>query len=330
MRLLLICLALIVSGPLGVTAQDARTVPDAGGKFMDVDGIELYVVEQGDPSGLAVLLVHGFGGSVVSWRFVIPALAEAGYHVVAFDRPPYGLADKRTDIEWDANTYNRLTVGLMDVLRIERAVLVGHSGGGGLIANMWAEHRDRISGLVFAAGAVVTGNTEADAWYTAQGSSGEESGLGGLAGATGIIDPNSPFAQVAVRAFLTPETLADIFRSTFYDQSRIPDDAIEAYGRILTQPGWEAAFLKLLSSGMAENLYTPDDLADIDVPTLLIWGKEDTWVPYKVGEALANAIPTAELITYELTGHVPMEERVEWFIPDLLAFLERAKLEEVP
>lgn len=55
-----------------------------------VDGVELHVVEAGPADGKAVLLLHGFPDSAELWRFQIPALAAAGYHVVAADLRGFG------------------------------------------------------------------------------------------------------------------------------------------------------------------------------------------------------------------------------------------------
>lgn len=74
---------------------DPTQLADEGGQFVDVDGASVYYIERGDPENPAVLLLHGFLGSVVDWTNVIDVLAEAGYHVIAFDRPPF--ANSRAD-----------------------------------------------------------------------------------------------------------------------------------------------------------------------------------------------------------------------------------------
>jgi pimeloyl-ACP methyl ester carboxylesterase len=64
-------------------------------------------------------------------------------------------------------------------------------------------------------------------------------------------------------------------------------------------------------------------LAQSATPILLIWGEEDTWVPLAVGQRLHQLLPAADWITYRDVGHLPMEENVEQFNTDLLAFLAR-------
>jgi len=320
-----IVLALLMSlaciGP--AFAQDDAPILDADARYIEVDGASIYVIERGDPDGLPVMLLHGFGGSVFTWRYTIDPLAEAGYHVIAFDRPPYGLSEKSADFDWTGTAYADLTVGVMDALGIDAAVLVGHSAGGAVIADVAALYPERVLGLDFAAGAVITGDAEADAWFTqqAEAQDSDGGGLNGLAGNLRDINPNSPLAQLAVRAILTPERFADLLTSAYYSPEDVPADAVEGYGRPLTVPGWEAAFLKLLSGGMSAPTYTSELWDTLSVPVLLQWGENDTWVSPVVGRALSERIDGSVLKIYPETGHIAMEEQIDAFNTDLLAWL---------
>ena len=96
--------------------------------FANTNGIKMHYVEVG--SGPLVVLCHGWPESWYSWRHQLPALAEAGFHVVAPDQRGYGQTDKPEPIE----AYNILNlvsdiVGLVNTLGEERAVIVGHDWG---------------------------------------------------------------------------------------------------------------------------------------------------------------------------------------------------------
>ncbi len=321
--LIVLALLLFLACIVPAVAQDDAPILDADARYIEVDGASIYVIERGDPDGLPVMLLHGFGGSVFTWRYTIDPLAEAGYHVIAFDRPPYGLSEKGANFDWTGTAYADLTVGVMDALDIDAAVLVGHSAGGAVIADVAALYPERVLGLDFAAGAVITGDAEADAWFTQQAEAQESDGggLNGLAGNLRDINPNSPLAQLAVRAILTPERFADLLTSAYYSPEDVPTDALEGYGRPLTVPGWEGAFLKLLSGGMSAPTYTPELWDTVSVPVLLQWGENDTWVSPVVGRALSERIDGSVLKIYPETGHIAMEERIEAFNADLLAWL---------
>jgi pimeloyl-ACP methyl ester carboxylesterase len=113
--------------------------------FVDVGGgITLHVLEQG--SGPAVVLCHGFPGLGYSWRHQLPALAAAGYRVVAPDLRGYG----RSSAPPDPSDYDRAhtvadMVGLLDALGIEQAVFAGHDFGAALTWDLpqWAPGRVR-------------------------------------------------------------------------------------------------------------------------------------------------------------------------------------------
>ena len=97
-------------------------------RFIETNGIRMHIAEQGE--GPLVLLCHGFPEFWYSWRHQLPALAEAGYHVVAPDQRGYGRTDRPEPIE----TYNMLQVsgdivGLVHALGEERAIIAGHDWG---------------------------------------------------------------------------------------------------------------------------------------------------------------------------------------------------------
>jgi pimeloyl-ACP methyl ester carboxylesterase len=110
------------------------------------NGVALHCAEEG--SGPLVLLLHGFPECWASWRHQIPALAQAGFRVVAPDLRGYGTSDKPRGL----NAY-RLDVLAEDVARLvvalgaDRAAVVGHDWGGALTwyAAMW--HPERVSRL---------------------------------------------------------------------------------------------------------------------------------------------------------------------------------------
>jgi pimeloyl-ACP methyl ester carboxylesterase len=97
-------------------------------RFVETNSIKMHIAEQG--KGPLVVLCHGFPESWYSWRHQLPALSNAGYHVVAPDQRGYGQTDRPEAIE----AYNILEltadiVGLVDALNQEHAVIVGHDWG---------------------------------------------------------------------------------------------------------------------------------------------------------------------------------------------------------
>ena len=97
-------------------------------RFVQTNGIRMHYVEAG--SGPLVVLCHGFPESWYSWRHQIPALAQAGFHVVAPDMRGYGQTDRPEAVEaYDIFQLTGDIVGLVNALSEKPAVIVGHDWG---------------------------------------------------------------------------------------------------------------------------------------------------------------------------------------------------------
>jgi pimeloyl-ACP methyl ester carboxylesterase len=109
--------------------------------------INMEVYELGE--GFPVILAHGFPELAYSWRFQMPALAEAGYRVIAPNQRGYGETDKPEPVEaYDIRHLCGDMVGLMDTLGLEKAIFVGHDWGGPVVWNMPLLYPDRVAGVV--------------------------------------------------------------------------------------------------------------------------------------------------------------------------------------
>jgi pimeloyl-ACP methyl ester carboxylesterase len=107
------------------------------------DGVELNVIEAGE--GPLVVLCHGFPELAYSWRHQIPALAAAGYRVIAPDMRGYGSSSAPTEIEaYDILSLCGDMAGLLDAVGEQQAVFVGHDWGANVTWWMAAIHPERV------------------------------------------------------------------------------------------------------------------------------------------------------------------------------------------
>ena len=121
------------------TSISTRTVP--------TNGVELRVTEAG--SGPPVILAHGFPELAYSWRHQVPALADAGYHVLAPDQRGYGGSSRPAAVEdYDIMALTGDLVGLLDDLGEERAVFVGHDWGSMVVWHTALLAPERCAGVV--------------------------------------------------------------------------------------------------------------------------------------------------------------------------------------
>lgn len=118
-------------------------------RLVETNGVALQVVEAGDRDAPVVVLAHGFPELAYSWRHQIPALADAGYHVLAPNQRGYGRSSAPHAIE----DYNIVALtgdiaGLLDDVSAAKAVIVGHDFGAVVAWNMPLFHPDRVAGVV--------------------------------------------------------------------------------------------------------------------------------------------------------------------------------------
>lgn len=318
-------LLLVIIGLLMVNSVFAQeeTVPpqdlaDPDGAFIMIDDIEFYYIARGDEDAPVVMLLHGFGGSTFTWRDNMDVLVKAGYRVVAYDRPPFGLSDKTANLDLSASVQAEQAIKLMDALGIKTATLIGHSAGGGVISFIIAQYPERVDAVVFVAGAVAVPSQDPEA--TPDPNRGG-SPIGGIGEMAANLDPNNPIAQNLVRQFLTPERFVGMLISAYHPSFEVTQDIQDGYARVLRVNGWEAGLISLFQAREGGMPMDFDKFAQFDKPMLIIWGEGDTWVPLSRGEAIHAFFPQSQLITYPMVGHMAMEEATDLFNADVLAFL---------
>jgi len=265
-------------------------------RYATVDGHRLRYVRTGH--GPAVVLVHGFGSSIYTWKDVIPGLA-ADRQVVALDLPGFGLSDRPADLT--VEDLPRAVVGVMEVLGISRAVLVGNSMGGAAVALVAAVAPERCGALV-------------------------------LIDAAGFdMDPRDQPALVrvvlsplgAMLARLPGKRLAVelVLRQVLHDPRLVTDERVAEYLRAARRPGSVAALRSLGASLRGRPGVVQDALARVRAPTLVVWGKEDDWIPLRDAARFAAAIAGAKEMVIADAGHLPQEERPQELLRVLREFL---------
>ncbi len=289
--------------PLPEIGADARTLADENGRFIEVDGLDTYYIEAGPADGQVLMLLHGFGGSTVSWRDNIQPLADAGYRVIAYDRPNFGLTEKRVETDVAAPAQAEFAMRLMDALNVESAVMVGHSAGGGVISFFALDYPERVDGLIYVAGAVGSAG-------------GAPSGLSDVL----MFPPFTRWFRIGARLLLTPERFNGLLGSAYGSDFVVTDEVQAGYGRVLSTRNWDEGFVGIIRDS-ARNTFPVERLPEITMPALLIWGAADSWVPLAAGERLEAALPNADLVIYEALGHLPMEEAPERFNQDVMDWI---------
>ena len=220
----------------------------------------------GTPS---ILLLHGFGESLVGWQGVFDRLA-ATHHVTAVDLPGFGLSDKPPG-GYDLDGYVRRVSTLLEGLPAPR-VVVGHSMGGEVAAAVALAHPGLVDRLVLMAPA------------------GDSVGLAGLAHDVSPMEATAVGSWEAARAWALP-----IHAPTWLDDGELSDYS----------PTTDPAFRDAAEAVMREFDFTAlrQRYAGLELPVLLLWGEWDPVIPFAVGERLLQTLPCARLVVWPRTLH---------------------------
>lgn len=116
----------------------------------DTNGIRMGFYEAGPKTdALPLVLCHGWPEIAFSWRHQIKALSEAGIRVIAPDQRGYGATDRPDGVEaYDIENLTADLVGLLDHLKIDKAIFVGHDWGGFIVWQMPLRYPSRVAGVI--------------------------------------------------------------------------------------------------------------------------------------------------------------------------------------
>jgi pimeloyl-ACP methyl ester carboxylesterase len=118
-------------------------------RVIETNGVQLHTVEAGESGAPLVVLAHGFPELAYSWRHQIPALAAAGYHVLAPDQRGYGRSTRPADIAaYNVADLSADLIGLLDDVGADQAVFIGHDWGAQVVWGSAQLHPDRVAAVV--------------------------------------------------------------------------------------------------------------------------------------------------------------------------------------
>ncbi|MBL8968722.1 MAG: alpha/beta fold hydrolase [Spirochaetaceae bacterium] len=279
--------------------ERSRLFEERGGAFVQAGPALTHYFDFGDPAARSTLVfLHGFCGTGLEAAAIAAPFVEAGYRVVAPDWPGAGLSEALP-----ACTMANL-VAWLDAfggeLGLGRFALAGHSLGGFLAAAYAADHPDSVEALVLLDPAGFK----------------EEFGdrVRALASSRFFVD---------AAAFLYIPWYYELFQygSVFEDRERAPEEILAfAAASLATRAGREG--VKTIAGGIIAREPDLDDLAAVEAPVLLVWGKEDRVLPYQHWTKFIAALPAGALLrSLEDCGHAPHLEKPAETAEIMLDFL---------
>jgi non-heme chloroperoxidase len=236
-------------------------------------GVELDVIESGDPAGVPLILLHGISDSAPSMRPLMNEL-PAGIRAIAITQRGHGDSDKPAG-PYTTDAFVADAVAVMDRLGVKKGVVLGHSMGSVVAQRLAVTHPERLSGLILeGAFPTLANNPDVKGFYD-----------GMIAPLTGPLDPATAREfQVSTMARPVPPAFLEL---------------VVAESQKLPAHAWKAILQDMMAADRS------DDLRGLRVPTLILWGDQDAFTKAEHQKVLTEKIAGSRLHVFEGTGHDP-------------------------
>lgn len=235
-----------------------------------------------------VLLLHGWGCDSTIFSFIQTGLSDKASLLVP-DFPGHGKSGE-PPAAWGVGEYAQQIVALMDELGIPQADIIAHSFGGRVGVYMAAHYPNRVNKLVITGGA----------------------------GIRKPISQSQQKRQSRYKRYTAMLNAAKLFKPLHSAVDSLQNALRQRYGSpdyIKLSPNMRGTFVKVVS----EDLFPL--LSQIQAPTLLIWGSEDTETPLWMGQQMEQAIPDAGLVIFEGRSHFAFVEEWQRFLLIIKEFI---------
>lgn len=310
-----------------------------------VNGVQLRVLEAGPADGPLVLLAHGFPELAYSWRHQVPALAAAGFRVIAPDQRGYGGSSRPDDVDaYDIAALTGDLVGLIDLAGARRAAVVGHDWGAVVAWSTALLHPDRVAAVAglsvppvprpltppTAAFRRIFGDNffyilyfqqpgVADAEMAADPARAMRRMLGGM---------RAPTDAASAARMLAPGPAGFIDRLP--EPERLPAwlsaEELDHYVAEFRRTGFTGALNWYRNFDRNWQLMADPPTTTIEVPALFVGGADDPVLNFtKIGRAREVAVGPYREVLLDGAGHWLTQERPEQINAELLRFLTEAQ-----
>ncbi len=262
-------------------------------KFIDIDGMNVHYRIEG--KGAPLVLIHGTSASLHTWDAWTEILKEY-FTIVRMDIPAFGLTGPNAQNDYTIEYYASFINRFAEKMGLDSFHLAGNSLGGYIAWYYTLQYPEKVNKLVL---------------IDAAGYPREKFPLI-------FTFARLPVVSELMKSFTPKSLIKKNLQQVYYDDAKITDELEDRYFDLLLRAGNRGAFLARVKG---ETAYYHETIKNIKTPTLIQWGKHDTWIPLKDGNQFHKDIANSQLIVYDNAGHVPMEEIPLETAKDALKFL---------
>jgi pimeloyl-ACP methyl ester carboxylesterase len=250
-------------------------------EFIEIEGMQVHYRIEG--SGPTLVLLHGTASSLHTWNGWAEVLQDS-FRVVRMDLPAYGLTGPHPEAKYNITDYVDFVDRFLEALSIDEFALAGNSLGGGIAWNYAISHPEKVKQLILVDASGVPKNGSSPIVFR--------------------LAKNKILAPILKR--ITPKSfIQKNIEQVYFDDSKVTIDLVDRYYNFALRTGNRQAFID-----RSRQVYTMEinNLKSIECPTLILWGQHDEWIPVEDAQVFKSEIKDSQLIIYENSGHVPMEE----------------------
>ena len=268
----------------------------APGKFIELGGLSTHYIEKG--SGEPVIFLHGFFFDHNMWNASIDVLAEK-YKVYTLDLWGFGYST-REPLDYGYPLYTKQLHKFMDALGIQKASLIGQSMGAGTIMNFTVSNRDRVDKIVLVNAAGMPNKLP-------------------LMGRISNLPRVGEFMYGMKSDFIRKFTLGNNF---LYNRHLLTDEYYEQITHFHKIKGSSEVMLSVTRKQFFDTLIKEiKKLAKMDVPTLIVWGRNEKSIALPIGQELHKILKGSRLEILDKAGHCSNMDQPELFNQLTLGFL---------
>jgi pimeloyl-ACP methyl ester carboxylesterase len=282
----------------------------AASQYVDLPGgVRMHFRDQGE--GPTLLLIHGFSASLHTWEPWVERLAVgddriSDYRLVSIDLPGHGLTRAPAGYQASMEAFRDVVAEFARAQGLERFAIAGNSMGGNVAWEYALAHPEQVEALIL---------VDSSGWAVTQPSD----------------EPTTfkllrhPVLGPLMRDLDNTRVLRQGLQAAFVDPSLADETMVSRYVELSRAPGHRDILLQLMVDFNSRNFATPERLAALSVPTLIIWGDQDRLVPPGDADRFHAAIAGSELAVFENVGHIPQEEAADRSAMAVHEFLYRVQ-----
>ena len=279
-------------GLTDLPVAELHTKYDNDSHYVDVLGASVRIKESG--SGKPLLLLHGFAASADTWDGWRQALSSH-YRVIAVDLPPFGLTGPLPGRVMNTQELQNFMDALVAQLGLTQFYLAGNSLGGDVAWNYVLRHPGQVKKLILVDSAGYPSKAPLQ-----------------------IKLMSAPVLRNIAMHFSPRFIVAESVREVYGHPENVTEAQIQRYHDFMRREGSRPAV-----SDLARSLhFDATAVKQIAIPTLILWGGRDTWIPPDNARRFHHDIAGSQLIIYDELGHIPMEEDPARTAADVLSFLQ--------